>query len=284
MSDVIVTLSCPDQPGIVRAVAGFVADQGCTITESHQFIDREASRLYMRLAFQAAHGVTPGIAMLTTEFAEVAREFLMTWKITDATRRARLIIMVSKFGHCLNDLLYRVKVGQLNADVAAVVSNHRDLEQLAAFAGVPFVHLPVTPATKPEAEAELLRLVDELEADLVVLARYMQILSPGLCAKLEGRAINIHHSMLPSFKGAKPYQQAYRRGVKLVGATAHYVTSDLDEGPIIEQEVQRVDHAMDAAGVTALGRDTEALALARAVQWHLENRVMLDGRRTVVFR
>jgi len=284
LSDVIITLSCPDQPGIVRAVSGFVADQGCTITESHQFIDGESSRLYMRLAFRAAHGATPGIGPLSSDFAEVAREFLMTWKITDATRRARLIIMVSKFGHCLNDLLYRVKVGQLNAEIAAVVSNHRDLEQLATAAGVPFVHVPVTAATKPEAEAELLRLVDALDVDLVVLARYMQILSAGLCAKLEGRAINIHHSMLPSFKGAKPYQQAYQRGVKLVGATAHYVTSDLDEGPIIEQEVQRVDHAMDAAGVTALGRDTESLALARAVRWHLENRVMLDGRRTVVFR
>ncbi|MBS2547307.1 formyltetrahydrofolate deformylase [Catenulispora sp. NL8] len=284
MSDVIITLSCPDQPGIVRAVSGFVADQGCTITESHQFIDGESSRLYMRLAFQAVHGATPGIDPLSSDFAEVAQEFLMTWKITDATRRARLIIMVSKFGHCLNDLLYRVKVGQLNAEIAAVVSNHRDLEQLATAAGVPFVHVPVTAATKPEAEAELLRLVDALDVDLVVLARYMQILSAGLCAKLEGRAINIHHSMLPSFKGAKPYRQAYQRGVKLVGATAHYVTSDLDEGPIIEQEVQRVDHAMDAAGVTALGRDTESLALARAVQWHLENRVMLDGRRTVVFR
>jgi formyltetrahydrofolate deformylase len=284
LSDVIVTLSCPDQPGIVRAVSGFVADRGCTITESHQFIDREASRLYMRLAFRAVQGAAPSIGLLTTDFAEVAREFLMSWKITDATQRARLIIMASKFGHCLNDLLYRVKVGQLNADVTAVVSNHRDLEHLAASAGVPFLHVPVTPATKPEAEAELLRLVDELEVDLVVLARYMQILSADLCAKLEGRAINIHHSMLPSFKGAKPYQQAYQRGVKLVGATAHYVTADLDEGPIIEQEVQRVDHAMDAAGVTALGRDTESRALARAVQWHLENRVMLDGHRTVVFR
>jgi formyltetrahydrofolate deformylase len=284
MSDVIITLSCPDRPGIVRAVSGFVAEQGCTITESHQFIDREAARLYMRVAFKAVQGATPRVDPLSTDFSEVAREFLMSWKITDATRRARLIIMVSKFGHCLNDLLYRVRVGQLNADVAAVVSNHRDLEPLAASAGVPFLHVPVTPATKPEAEAELLRLVDELEVDLVVLARYMQILSASLCAKLEGRAINIHHSMLPSFKGAKPYQQAYERGVKLVGATAHYVTSDLDEGPIIEQEVQRVDHTLDAVGVTALGRDNESRALARAVQWHLENRVMLDGHRTVVFR
>jgi formyltetrahydrofolate deformylase len=284
MSDVIVTLSCPDQPGIVRAVSGFVADRGCTITESHQFIDHEASRLYMRLAFRAVQGATPSIGLLSTDFAEVAGEFLMSWKITDATRRARLIIMVSKFGHCLNDLLYRVKAGQLNADVAAVVSNHPDLEPLAASAGVPFLHVPVTPATKPEAEAELLRLVDELEVDLVVLARYMQILSADLCAKLEGRAINIHHSMLPSFKGPRPYQQAYQRGVKLVGATAHYVTSDLDEGPIIEQEVQRVDHTLDAADVTALGRDNESRALARAVQWHLENRIMLDGHRTVVFR
>lgn len=284
MSDVIVTLSCPDRPGIVRAVSGFVADQGCTITESHQFIDREASRLYMRLVFKAVEGATPSVDLLSADFAEVAREFLMSWKITDPTRRARLIIMVSKFGHCLNDLLYRIRVGELNADVAAVVSNHSDLETLATSAGAPFLHIPVTPATKPDAEAELLRLVDELQVDLVVLARYMQILSADLCAKLEGRAINIHHSMLPSFKGAKPYQQAYERGVKVVGATAHYVTSDLDEGPIIEQEVRRVDHTLDAAGVTALGRDNESLALAHAVQWHLENRVMLDGHRTVVFR
>ena len=284
MSDVIITLSCPDRPGIVRAVSGFVTDQGCTITESHQFIDRAAGRLYMRLAFRAVEGPTPGIDLLSADFAEVAREFLMSWKIIDATRRVRLIIMVSKFGHCLNDLLYRVQVGQLNADVVAVVSNHPDLQGLAASAGVPFRHIPVTPATKPQAEAELLRLVDELQADLVVLARYMQILSAGLCDKLEGRAINIHHSMLPSFKGARPYHQAYSRGVKVVGATAHYVTEDLDEGPIIEQEIARVDHSMSAAEVTMLGRDNECLALARAVRWHTENRILLDGARTVVFR
>jgi formyltetrahydrofolate deformylase len=208
----------------------------------------------------------------------------MTWRMSSASDRRRVLIMVSKFGHCLNDLLFRAASGALAVDVAAVVSNHPDLAVLADNHNVPFHHVPVAAATKPEAEARLLELVDELEVDLVVLARYMQILSTDLCKHLEGRAINIHHSMLPSFKGARPYFQAKDRGVKLVGATAHYVTADLDEGPIIEQEVARVDHTMSAEDVTTLGRDNECLALARAVRWHTENRIILDGHRTVVFR
>ncbi len=208
MSDAVITLSCRDRPGIVRAVTGFVADHGCSITESHQFIDPDTSRLYMRLAFKAVVDATCDVDLLGKEFTAVAREFLMSWEIVDATRRARLIILVSRFGHCLNDLLYRARAGQLNADIAAVVSNHPDLEPPAAAAGVPFPHIPVTAATKPQAEAELLRLVGELEADVVVPARYLQILSADLCSPLAGRAINIHHSMLPGFKGAKPYQQA----------------------------------------------------------------------------
>jgi formyltetrahydrofolate deformylase len=218
------------------------------------------------------------------DFAAVAESFGMTWNLTDAAHRPRVLIMVSKYGHCLNDLLFRASTGWLGIDVVAVVSNHPDLAPMADDYEIPFYHVPVAPAGKAAAEAELLRLVDELRVDLVVLARYMQILSDVLCRQLEGRAINIHHSMLPSFKGARPYFQAYERGVKLVGATAHYVTADLDEGPIIEQTVTPVSHAMTAEDFTAIGQDTECLALAHAVRWHSENRVLLDGKRTVVFR
>ncbi|ONI78519.1 formyltetrahydrofolate deformylase [Kribbella sp. ALI-6-A] len=284
MNQLVLTFSCPDRPGIVHAVSRFLDEQGCNIAECHQFGDRSSNRFHMRVAFHDAAGGDLDPERFEARFANLARELYISWRLVDTARPQRVVLMVSKYGHCLNDLLFRVGVGRLNAEVAAVVSNHPDLEPMVAAAGVPFFHVPVTAATKPEAEAELLRLVDELEVDLVVLARYMQILSADLCAKLEGKAINIHHSMLPSFKGARPYHQAFDRGVKLVGATAHYVTTDLDEGPIIEQEVQRVDHSLDAAEVAALGRDAECLALARAVQWHLENRVILDGIRTVVFR
>jgi formyltetrahydrofolate deformylase len=207
----------------------------------------------------------------------------MTWRLLDAADKQRVLIMVSKFGHCLNDLLFRWSIGGLPIDVAAVVSNHRDFSRLAASYGVPFRHIPVTPETKLQAESGLLGLVADLDVDLVVLARYMQILSEGLCRELEGRVINIHHSMLPSFKGARPYQQAHARGVKLIGATAHYVTPGLDEGPIIEQEVARIDHSMTAEEVAAIGRDVECQALARAVRWHTESRVLLNGHRTIVF-
>ena len=283
VSDYTLTVSCPDRPGIVQAVATFLLDHDCNIVESQQFNDREAGLFFMRVQFEPSHGPELDVDRLRREFDVAARSFLMSWRLVVAAEKQRVLILVSKFGHCLNDLLYRASVGALNVEVGAVVSNHPDLAAMADNYDIPFRHIPVTPETKPDAEAQLLGMVDELDIDLVVLARYMQVLSADLCKQLEGRAINIHHSMLPSFKGARPYNQAHDRGVKLIGATAHYVTSDLDEGPIIEQEVARVSHAMTAAQVTALGRDTECLALARAVHWHTENRVLLDGKRTVVF-
>jgi formyltetrahydrofolate deformylase len=278
----VLTLKCPDRPGVVHAVSGFLLGHGCTIVESQQFNDREVGTFFMRVEFVSIDNRST-IDTLRSEFAVVSEQYSMEWRLLDGHEPQRVLIMVSKFGHCLNDLLFRAHNGGLNVDVAAVVSNHPDLSYLAETYDIGFHHIPVGPDTKEIAEQRLLELVDELEIDLVVLARYMQILSADLCKKLEGRAINIHHSMLPSFKGARPYFQAHARGVKLVGATAHYVTSDLDEGPIIEQEVARVDHSMSAAEVTTRGRDTECLALARAVRWHAENRVMLDGSRTVVF-
>ncbi|WP_373431353.1 formyltetrahydrofolate deformylase [Streptomyces sp. B3I7] len=279
----ILTLSCPDQRGIVHAVSGFLADHGCNIAESQQFDDLEGGAFFMRVQFTQDREPTADLDGLRHAFGTVADRFTMTWRLSSAAYRQRVLIMVSRYGHCLNDLLYRAGTGALSIDIVGVVSNHPDLGAMADGYDVPFRCIPVTPHTKRAAEAELLDVVTELKADLVVLARYMQILSTDLCKELEGRAINIHHSMLPSFKGARPYYQAHDRGVKLVGATAHYVTADLDEGPIIEQEVARVDHAMTAAEVTALGRDNECRALARAVGWHAENRVLLNGHRTVVF-
>ncbi|WP_285584413.1 formyltetrahydrofolate deformylase [Actinoallomurus iriomotensis] len=281
--DLILTLSCPDRPGIVYAVSGFLAERGCTIVESQQFHDRESGAFFMRVQFASIGERAIGPDDLRREFGTIADRFTMSWRLVPATHKQRVLIMVSRFGHCLNDLLYRAGTGALNIDVVAVVSNHPDLGAMADSYNVPFHHIPVTSQTKPAAEAQLLDLVSELQVDLVVLARYMQILSTDLCKQLEGRAINIHHSMLPSFKGAQPYRRAYDRGVKLVGATAHYVTADLDEGPIIDQAVARVDHAMTVEEVTALGRDNECLALARAVRSHAENRVLLNGHRTVVF-
>jgi formyltetrahydrofolate deformylase len=279
----VLTLSCPDHPGIVHAVTGFIDDTHGTIVESQQFGDRTNGRFFMRVQFEPT-GETPHItAALTQSFAAVAAPLDMTWRLSATTDRQRVLIMVSKYGHCLNDLLFRTASGALNIDIVGVVSNHPDLATLADHYDVPFHHIPITRDTKPAAEAKLIALIDEVGADLIVLARYMQILSTDLCEYLKGRAINIHHSMLPSFKGARPYYQAYDRGVKLVGATAHYVTGDLDEGPIIEQEVARVGHSMTPEDVTTLGRDTECLALARAVRWHTENRILLDGKRTVVF-
>jgi formyltetrahydrofolate deformylase len=237
----------------------------------------------MRVQFGPTDGRPRDLDALREGFAEVTARFGMVWRLVDAAVRQRVLIMVSTYGHCLNDLLFRTTSGGLHVDVVGVVSNHRTFEPLATGYGVPFHYLPVTSETKPQAEAALMELVRDLGVDLVVLARYMQVLSNDLCKQLEGRAINIHHSMLPSFKGARPYHQAFERGVKLVGATAHYVTAELDEGPIIEQEVARVDHAMSAEEVTAHGRDVECQALARAVRWHTESRVLLNGHRTVVF-
>ncbi len=280
-NDFILTLSCPDTTGIVHRVTGLLFDLGCNILDAQQFGDGDSGRFFLRVHFSAPDGVSA--ATLRQRFGELATGFAMEWQIHDANARARVMIMVSRQGHCLNDLLFRVRSGQLKVDVVAIVSNHTDYATLAASYGVPFHHLPVTPDTKADQEQRILKLVDELNVDLVVLARYMQILSGDLCRALAGRAINIHHSFLPSFKGARPYHQAHDRGVKLIGATAHYVTADLDEGPIIEQGIERVDHTMTANDLTEVGSDIESRVLARAVRSHIEQRVMLNGHRTVVF-
>ena len=278
----ILTLSCPDRPGIVYGVAETLYGIGCNIVDSAQFSDPGSGHFFMRVTFSAEHaGAT---AELREAFTPAATTFGMTWQMHEAATRPRLLIMVSRFGHCLNDLLYRYRIGALPVDIPAIVSNHRDFYQLAASYNVPFHYLPVTGQNKPVQEAKLLELVDEESVDLVVLARYMQVLSPDICGRLPGRIINIHHSFLPSFRGAKPYQQAYEKGVKLIGATAHYVTATLDEGPIIDQEVTRVDHSMTPEDLISAGRDIESSVLARAVKAHVERRVLINGNRTVVFR
>ncbi|WP_283137843.1 formyltetrahydrofolate deformylase [Rhizohabitans arisaemae] len=279
MSRFVLTLSCPDRPGVVAAVSGALAEYGCNIAESQQYGDPYEARFFMRVEFTG--GDADGFR---TAFAALAPEFSMEWELHDKAIKPRVLVMVSRLGHCLNDLLYRVRSGLLDIEVVAVVSNHPDLRPLTQSYGIDYHHLPVAPETKGTQENEILTLVNHYQADLVVLARYMQILSENLCAKLSGKVINIHHSALPSFKGARPYHQAHSRGVKLIGATAHYVTSDLDEGPIIEQEVARVDHTHDPDRLAAVGRDLECLALARAVRWHTDRRVLLNGGRTVVFR
>jgi formyltetrahydrofolate deformylase len=276
------TLNCPERTGIVHAVTSFLLDHGCDIVEHQQFDDDARGKLFLRTAFSCASDSVE-VDDLVREFDPVAREFSMKYGLWDE-RQTRIVVMVSKAGHCLNDLLFRWRAGSLGGEIVAVVSNHEDLRAMAEAAGLDFVHVPNTADNKAVAEQRLLDLVEEYQADLVVLARYMQVLSNDLCAKLSGRVINIHHSFLPGFKGAKPYHQAYDRGVKYVGATAHYVTPDLDEGPIIEQEVLRVDHTFDPRSLTAVGRDAEALALSRAVRWHCEHRVLPNGNGTVVFR
>lgn len=282
MNDYILTISCPDRIGIVHSVTGWLLNLHGNIIDAQQFGDVEDERFFLRVHFQLPQ---PSSAEeLTAQFASVADKFQMQADIYDAQRKARLLILVSRQGHCLNDLLFRTHSGQLPVTIAGIVSNHKDYASLAASYDVPFHCLPVTPETKPEQEAQILELVDKENIDLVVLARYMQILSPELCSALSGRAINIHHSFLPSFKGARPYHQAYARGVKIIGATAHYVTSDLDEGPIIEQSVERVNHAMSVDDLTRVGSDVESLVLARAVRRHVEHRILLNGKRTVVFR
>jgi formyltetrahydrofolate deformylase len=280
--DYVLILSCPDRPGIVHAVSGFLVSRGGNILESQQFGDPLTKRFFMRIDFEAP-GPVDAEAMRAA-FGPVAEQFEMTYELWDATAPYRTLIMVSKHLHCLNDLLFRASTGSLQISIPAIVSNHPDAEALASSYDIPFHHVPVTPETKPDAEAELMRLVEKYGVHLVVLARYMQVLSDDLCHQLSGRAINIHHSFLPSFKGAKPYHQAFDRGVKLVGATAHYVTGDLDEGPIIEQDVMRVDHTYDQEQLVSAGRDVEAQVLSRAVRWHSQSRVLLNGSRTVVFR
>ncbi|GLB66477.1 formyltetrahydrofolate deformylase [Arthrobacter mangrovi] len=277
----VLTLSCPQASGIVHAVSRFLVEHNFDITEHQQFDDTVDGRLFLRTAFATAGGPAD-TAALAKEFAPVAAGFGMDYSFHDGAR-PKVLVMVSKFGHCLHDLIYRWQTGSLAADLVAVVSNHVDLRPMAEAAGLPFIHVPISAQTKPAAETRLLELVEAYQADLVVLARYMQVLSDDLCRNLSGRAINIHHSFLPGFKGARPYHQAYERGVKQIGATAHYVTADLDEGPIIEQEVVRVDHRLSPDQLATIGRDAEALALARAVRWHAEKRVLLNGHRTIIF-
>ena len=279
----ILTLSCPDRTGIVFSVSGFLLERGGNIIDSAQFNDPETGLFFMRVLFSISRPEAD-IAALQEQFEELGQRLAMAWQIHDATVRPKVMILVSQHGHCLNDLLYRYRAGYLKMEIPAIVSNHMDFYQLAASYNIPFFHLPVTKETKAQQEAKLIEIVRERNVDLVVLARYMQILSADVCKELQGRAMNIHHSFLPSFKGARPYAQAHQRGVKLIGATAHFVTTDLDEGPIIEQDVARVDHSMDPDTIAAIGRDVECVVLARAVKWHTEHRIMLNGRKTVIFR
>ncbi len=283
----ILTLSCKDQRGIVQRVSGFLADHGCNIIDSAQFGDAQTKQFFMRVHFASEDGAA-GEDKLRGGFSELAQAMDMDWQLNDAARKPRVMIMVSKIGHCLNDLLFRHKSGLLPVEIVAIVSNHSDFYQLAASYNIPFHHFPLTAGASADAkraqEQKVLDIADSNKVDLVVLARYMQILSKEMCDALRGRAINIHHSFLPSFKGAKPYYQAHDRGVKLIGATAHFVTSDLDEGPIIEQDVERVDHAMGPETLTAIGRDVECVVLARAVKWFVEHRILVNGHKTVIFR
>ena len=279
----VLTLDCPEAPGIVHAVSGFLLEHGCDIIDNKQFGERSERHFFMRVHF-TSDGDASTADTLRTAFAPVGEKYGMRWRLEPHRSRRKVLIMVSKFGHCLNDLLFRARIGELPVEIVAVVSNHTDHQTLVEWHGIPFYHVPVTAATKPAAEERLLELVDELDVELVVLARYMQVLSDDLTRKLDGRAINIHHSFLPSFKGAKPYHQAYARGVKTVGATAHYVNAELDEGPIISQQVVEVDHTYGPEDLVAAGRDTECKALTNAVRWHCEGRVILQGNRTVVLR
>jgi formyltetrahydrofolate deformylase len=282
----ILTLSCLDQRGIVLRVSGFLAEHGCNIIDSDQFGDAESKLFFMRIHFALEE---PNVldSTLRAGFDALCASLDASGQLHDASRKPRVLIMVSKIGHCLNDLLFRYRSGLLPVEIPAIVSNHMDFYQLAASYNIPFHHLPLeagaSESDKLAQESRIIELLDRHQVDLVVLARYMQILSPGLCEALKGRAINIHHSFLPSFKGARPYAQAHRRGVKLIGATAHFVTGDLDEGPIIEQDVERVDHAMSVDALTAIGRDVESVVLARAVKWFVEHRILLNGDKTVVF-
>ncbi|WP_206665829.1 formyltetrahydrofolate deformylase [Pedococcus bigeumensis] len=278
----VLTVSCADRRGIVHAVSGVMLELSMTILDSQQFADVRAGEFHLRMHL-AREGSALPVAALDAAMADVATEFAMTYAAHDLSQRRRVLVMVSQHGHCLNDLLFRVESGSLPIEVPAIVSNHEDFRSLAEWHGIPFHHVPVTRDTKPAAEDELRRLVEHYSADTVALARYMQILSSGLCADFPGRIINIHHSLLPSFKGAKPYSQAHDRGVKVIGATAHYVTADLDEGPIIEQDFRRVDHRMSPAELASVGQELEAMAFSRALRWHAEHRVVLRGRRTIVF-
>ncbi len=275
------TVTCTSKRGIVAAIAGFLADHGCNITDSAQFDDAETGRFFMRVSFASEEGAA--LDTLRDAFPEVARPFGMSYDFHDEDQKMKVIIMVSRFGHCLNDLLYRWRIGALPIDIVAVISNHMEYQKLVVNADIPFNCIKVTKENKPQAEAAIMRVVEDTGAELIVLARYMQILSDEMCSKMSGRIINIHHSFLPSFKGANPYKQAYERGVKLIGATSHYVTADLDEGPIIEQDTVRITHAQSPEDYVSLGRDVEAQVLARAIHAHIHRRAFLNGNKTVVF-
>lgn len=283
MNDYILTISCPDTTGIVHTVTGWLLEKQGNIVEAEQFGDAETERFFLRIHFSLPNA-DHNLESLRLDFAPIAQKYTMDAHIYDAQKKARILLLVSRQGHCLNDLLFRTHTGQLPVEIVGVISNHTDHASLSASYNVPFHHLPVSADTKANQEKQILKLVDELGVDLVVLARYMQILSPEMCRALTGRAINIHHSFLPSFKGARPYHQAHKRGVKIIGATAHYVTEDLDEGPIIEQDIERVSHTMSPVELTQVGSDVESLVLSRAVKAHVEHRIFLNGQRTVVFK
>ncbi len=281
MKPYFLTLSCADRVGIVAAVASALAARGDFIIESQQFADVESGRFFMRVAYRPSRC---DLAAARDAFSEVAEPFDMDWQLVDSGQPMRVLIAVSRFGHCLNDLLHRWRTGTLPVDIAGVISNHEDFRALSEWHGVPFHYLPVSKDTRAVQETKILELIESTGSELLILARYMQVLSPDLCAALAWRAINIHHSFLPSFRGAKPYHQAHARGVKLIGATAHYVTAELDEGPIIEQAVERVDHAAGAEAMVTVGRDVESIVLARAVGWAAERRILANGHKTIVFR
>jgi formyltetrahydrofolate deformylase len=277
----VLSISCPDRRGIVAEVTKFLFERNCNILDSQQFGDRGNGRFFMRVHCLSEGGI--GLPWLERDFAPIRETFGMEARFSDSARKTRAVIMVSRFGHTLVDLLYRCRIGAIPLEVPLIVSNHRDFEDVAVAQAIPFVHFPMTRENKPAQEAKLAALMDEHQIDLMILARYMQILSDDFCRPMPGRIINIHHSFLPSFKGANPYTQAHERGVKLIGATAHYVTGDLDEGPIIDQAVERVTHAQGPEDYVAVGRDIESRTLARAVKWHCEHRILLNGRKTVVF-
>ncbi len=286
MDKYILTIDCPEKIGIVRSVSNFFFEQGFTVIEASEFADLEGKKFFARWEFSHGEPVQamPDIDDLEQQFAPIAEQFQMNWRLMDANVKPRVLLAVSKFGHCLNDLLYRWKEEDFPCEIVGVVSNHEDFRAKVEWYGLPYYHLPVTPETKSQQEQEILNIMEDLQVDLLVLARYMQILSDEMCAKLAGRAINIHHSFLPSFKGARPYHQAVSRGVKITGATAHYVTPDLDEGPIIEQDVQRVEHSYSAEMLARLGKNIETIVLARAVYWHCQQRIIIDGNRTIILR
>jgi formyltetrahydrofolate deformylase len=281
MKSYVLTVTCLSTRGIVAAISGFLAEKGCYIIDSSQFDDLETGLFFMRVTFTSQEGVA--IGEIVEGFTPIAKKYAMTHEFHDSDAKMKVLLMVSRFGHCLNDLLYRCKIGALPIDIVGVVSNHFDYQKQVVNADIPFHHINVTKANKPEAEARLMDVVVQSGAELIVLARYMQVLSDEICKKMSGRIINIHHSFLPSFKGANPYKQAFERGVKLIGATAHYVTADLDEGPIIEQDVARITHAQSAADYVSIGRDVESQVLARAIHAHIHHRVFMNGNRTVVF-